>query len=216
VKVKFHWDRADVADDRRTCWIRVAQAAAGGGFGAMFIPRVGQEVVVEFLEGNPDRPLITGVVYNANQKVPYALPDNKSRATIRTSSTPGNAGSNELRFEDKANQEEVFFQAQKDFNKVVLHDETATVHGNTTTTVETGDRKVTVSQGGDTLTVSLGNHTVNVSAGKSAISAGQSITLSVGANSLTIDNSGVTINGMTVSVTGDASISLSAAEIALN
>jgi type VI secretion system secreted protein VgrG len=224
VKVKFHWDRADVQDDRRTCWIRVAQASAGAGWGSIFIPRVGQEVVVEFLEGNPDRPLITGVVYNANMTVPYSLPENKTVSTIKSNSSTGGGGSNELRFEDRAGQEEVFFHAQKDFKKIVLNDETVTIHHDTTTTVETGDRRVTVSQGGDTLTVSTGNHTISVSAGKSAITAAQSITLTVGANSVTIDNTGVTINAATVSIQAQATLSLqaggpmtvSAATIALN
>jgi type VI secretion system secreted protein VgrG len=197
VKVKFHWDRADVQDDHRTCWIRVAQS----WIGTIFIPRVGQEVVVEFLEGNPDRPLITGLVYNANLNVPYSLPGNKTRSTIKTSSSKGGAGYNELRFEDDAGNEEVFFQAQKDYNKVVGNDETVKIHKSTTTTVETGDRKVTVAQGGDSLTVSMGDHTITVSAGKSGITATQSITLSVGANSLKIDESGITINGASVSVT---------------
>jgi type VI secretion system secreted protein VgrG len=224
VKVKFHWDRSDVQDDQRTCWIRVAQSAAGAGFGNIFIPRVGQEVVIEFLEGNPDRPLITGVVYNANMKVPYTLPDNKTRSTIKTNSSKGGGGSNELRFEDQAGQEEVFFHAQKDYKKVVLHDESVTIHNNTTTTVETGDRSVTVSQGGDTLTVSTGNHSITVSAGKSSVTAAQSITLSVGANSVTIDNTGVTINGAmvglqaqtTMSLQGGTSLSLAAPAVALN
>ena len=163
VKVKFHWDRSDTADDQRTCWIRVAQGSAGAGWGSMFIPRIGQEVVVEFLEGNPDRPLITGVVYNANLTVPYALPDNKTRSTIKTNSSTGGSGFNELRFEDKAGSEEVFFQAQKDFTKNVLNNETVTIHKDTTTTVETGDRKITVSQGGDTLTRFDRDHTITVS-----------------------------------------------------
>jgi type VI secretion system secreted protein VgrG len=210
VKVKFHWDRSDVQDDQRTCWIRVAQSSAGAGWGSIFIPRVGQEVVVEFLEGNPDRPLITGVVYNANMQVPYALPDNKTRSTIKTNSSKGGSGFNELRFEDQAGQEEVFFQAQKDFKKVVLNDETITVHKNTTTTVETGDRTVTVSQGGDSLTVTTGNHSITVSAGKSSVTAAQSITLSVGTNSVKIDETGVTINGAMVSLQSQATMSLQA------
>jgi type VI secretion system secreted protein VgrG len=197
VKVKFHWDRSEVRDDQRTCWIRVAQSAIG----TIFIPRVGQEVVVEFLEGNPDRPLITGLVYNANLAVPYALPGHKTRSAIKTSSSRGGNGFNELRFDDDAGGEEVSLHAQKDFNTVVLGDETVKIHGNATTTVETGDRTVTVSKGADSLTVSLGDHTITVSAGKSGITAMQSITLSVGANSLRIDQSGVTINGTMVSVT---------------
>jgi type VI secretion system secreted protein VgrG len=210
VKVKFYWDRADPGDNQHTCWIRVAQGSAGAGWGSMFLPRKGQEVVVEFLEGDPDRPIITGAVYNANVTIPYSQPDNKTRTTIKSNSSPGGNGFNELRFEDKAGQEEVFFQAQKDFTKKVLNNETVTIHKDTTTTVETGDRKVTVSQGGDTLTVSTGDHTISVSAGKSSITAAQSITLTVGANSITIDTSGITINGMQISMQANATMSLQA------
>jgi type VI secretion system secreted protein VgrG len=224
VKVKFYWDRGDASDNQHTCWIRVAQGSAGGGWGSMFIPRKGQEVVVEFLEGNPDRPLITGVVYNASMTVPYTLPDNKTRSTIKTNSSQGGNGFNELRFEDKAGSEEVFFQAQKDYTKKVLNNETVTIHKDTATTVETGDRTVTVSQGGDTLTVSTGDHTITVSAGTSSVTAAQSITLTVGGNSIKIDTSGITINGMqismqsnsTMSLQAGASISASAPAIALN
>jgi type VI secretion system secreted protein VgrG len=206
IKVKFHWDRSDTQDDQRTCWIRVAQMWAGAAWGSIFIPRVDQEVVVEFLEGNPDRPLVTGVVYNANMKVPYGLPDNKTRSVIKTSSSSGGGGSNELRFEDRAGQEEVFFHAQKDYKKVVLNDETGTIRKDKSTTVETGD------------------HTINVSAGKSSLTAAQSITLSVGANSVTIDTTGVTINGMkvvvqasgTMSLQAGASMTLTGTPIALN
>ena len=93
IKVKFYWDRSAVQDDNSSCWIRVAQIWAGATWGGMFIPRVGLEVVVEFLEGNPDRPIITGCVYNANQRVPYALPDNKTRTTSRPIPAPAAAAS---------------------------------------------------------------------------------------------------------------------------
>jgi len=104
----------------------------------------------------------------------------------------------------------VFFHAQKDYTKVVLNNEVVTVHKDTTTTVETGDRRVSVSQGGDTLTVTAGDHTITVSAGKSSVTAAQSITLSVGANSVKIDNTGVTINGIMVSLQSQATMSLQA------
>ena len=200
IKVRFHWDRDDtVQDDQRTCWIRVAQTWGGGTWGTMFIPRIGQEVVVEFLEGNPDRPLVTGVVYNANNTVPYALPDNKTRSTIKSASSPGGNGSNELRFEDKAGQEEVYLHAQYDFNREVKHNETTTI---------TNDHSVTVTTGNDSLTISSGNHSVTISAGKSSVTAAQSITLTVGGSSITIDPSGVSISSPTVSVQASASMTL--------
>jgi len=207
IKVKFFWDRSDVSDDNSSCWVRVAQLWAGTGWGAMFIPRVGQEVVVDFLDGNPDRPLVVGSVYNANMTVPYGLPDNKTRSTIKSNSSTGGGGSNELYFEDKAGSEEVFFQAQKDYNKTVKNNETVKITNDTTTTVDQGNRAVTVSQGNDSLTVSQGNHKIDVSAGTSTITAAQSITLKVGANSITIDTSGVTVNGTKIGLTASASLS---------
>ena len=184
----------------------MAQIWAGANWGGMFIPRVGQEVVVEFLDGNPDRPIITGCVYNANQGVPYPLPDNKTRSAIKTHSSTG-SGNNELRFEDKAGSEEIFFQAQKDYNKVVLNNETVKITQDTTTTVEKGNRSVTVSQGNDGLTVSTGNHTITVSAGNSTIKAGQSILLQVGGNSVRIDTDGITLVGSKVSIMAQESMS---------
>jgi len=224
VKVKFYWDRSDkddndspLKDEDRTCWIRVAQSWAGNQWGAMFIPRVGMEVVVEFLEGNPDRPLIAGVVYNANQKVPYSLPTDKTKSTIKTNSSTGGNGYNEFRFEDKAGEEEVYFQAQKDYFKKVLHDEKVEVtnnrdhtikQGNDSLTVSTGNHSVTVSSGNQSVTVSAGNHSLDVSAGKSDVTATTSITLTSGGSSIKISPTGVEISGPQVQATAQASMTL--------
>lgn len=132
VKVQFHWDRVGKNDENSSCWIRAMQGWAGKNWGSIFIPRVGQEVIVSFLEGDPDRPLITGVVYNADQTVPYPLPANQTRSTIKTNSSKGSAGYNELRFEDKAGSEEIFIHAQKDMNTIVEK-------GNRTIQVTTGN-----------------------------------------------------------------------------
>lgn len=113
VKVKFHWDRDSAGDDNSSCFIRVAQGWAGKKWGMMFLPRIGQEVVVEFLEGDPDRPLITGSVYNGDCKPPYDLPANKTVSTIKSDSSEGSGGYNELRFEDKKDSEQVFLHAQR-------------------------------------------------------------------------------------------------------
>ncbi len=119
VKVQFHWDRLHQRDEQSSCWVRVAMPWAGQGFGAMFIPRIGHEVVVDFLEGDPDRPIVTGSVYHAQNVPPLNLPDEKTRSTIKSNSSPGGGGYNELRFEDKAGEEEVYTHAQKDQNEVV-------------------------------------------------------------------------------------------------
>lgn len=101
VKVQFHWDREGKYDENSSCWTRVSQNWAGKQWGAMFLPRIGQEVIVEFLEGDPDRPIITGRVYNAEQMPPYPLPGEQTKSTIKSNSSKGGGGSNELRFEDK-------------------------------------------------------------------------------------------------------------------
>ena len=124
VKVQFHWDRLGKKDEKSSCWVRVSHPLAGKGFGMIALPRIGQEVVVDFLEGDPDRPLVTGRVYNAVQTVPYALPANKTVATLKTRSTMDGAAANfnELRFEDKKGSEYVWFQAEKDFYQYVKND----------------------------------------------------------------------------------------------
>lgn len=117
VKVQFHWDRLG-----GTCWVRVAQIIAGKNWGAMFLPRVGQEVVVEFLEGDPDRPIITGVVYNGVAKPPYPLPGEKTKSTIKTNSSEGGGGFNEIRLEDKKGSEQIFIHGEKQLDLRVKKD----------------------------------------------------------------------------------------------
>lgn len=122
VKVQFPWDRRGKADENSSCWIRVAQVWAGKAWGAMFIPRIGQEVIVEYIEGDPDRPLITGRVYNGESTVPYPLPTNKTISTIKSNSSKGGGGFNEFRFEDKKGSENIFLYGQKDQNIQILND----------------------------------------------------------------------------------------------
>jgi type VI secretion system secreted protein VgrG len=196
VKVHFHWDREGAHDDRASCWIRVAQAWAGPGWGALYLPRIGHEVVVEFLGGDPDRPVITGSVYNGANPPPIALPSEKTRSTLRSSSSPGADGYNEIRFEDSAGQEEIYVHAQKDLTTVVEHDRTERIVANDTLTViedQTwrvgGSRTLTVSKnntetvaGNETLTVA-GSKTVTVGAAHTE-TVGGSQSVSVGAAQL--------------------------------
>ncbi len=130
VKVKFPWDRSGATDDKASCWIRTSQQWGGGGWGSMFIPRIGQEVVVEFLEGDPDRPLITGRLYNGASPVPYELPAQKIVTTMQSSSSPGGKGANELRLNDAAGAEELFTNASKDQNATIENDRTLKVGAN--------------------------------------------------------------------------------------
>ena len=127
IKVQFHWDREGQRNERSSCWVRVMQSWAGAGFGTVFLPRVGMEVVVQFLEGNADRPLVVGCVYNGTNPTSMRLPQEKTKSGITTRSSPGGAGYNELIFEDASGQEEIAIHAQKDLQSRVLHDQSANI-----------------------------------------------------------------------------------------
>jgi type VI secretion system secreted protein VgrG len=122
IRVRMHWDRATNSDAGASCWLRVAQSWAGQGWGSMFIPRVGMEVLVAFLDGDPDRPICIGCVYNGAHRPPYDLPADRTKSTIRTQSSPGGDGYNELTFDDAAGSERVYVRAQRDLDAHVLHD----------------------------------------------------------------------------------------------
>jgi type VI secretion system secreted protein VgrG len=151
VKVQFHWDRLGKHDESSSCWVRVSQLWAGSSFGGIQIPRIGQEVIVEFLEGDPDYPLITGRVYNGMSMPPYALPAKATQSGIKSNSSKGGGGSNELMFEDKKGSELVFLHAQKDESIVVENDKSETV-GHDETIAIGNDRTETVGHD-ETLTV---------------------------------------------------------------
>ncbi|SEK53387.1 type VI secretion system secreted protein VgrG [Stigmatella aurantiaca] len=189
IKVQFHWDREGKGDDKSSCWIRVSQAWAGPGWGALYLPRIGQEVVVEFLEGDPDRPIVTGSVYNGQNPPPIELPGDKTQSTLRSSSSPGGNGSNELRIEDAAGEEQIYLHAQKDFQIVVENDKTQEVRGNETLLVKK-DRSRTI-EGNQSLEVKKNDDTV--------IGGNQSLDV--------VKNRSTTVMGNhTESVTGDQSI----------
>ncbi|HEY8211748.1 MAG TPA: type VI secretion system tip protein TssI/VgrG [Myxococcaceae bacterium] len=122
VKVQFHWDREGKKDDKSSAWVRVAQSWGGPGWGALFVPRVGHEVVVRFLEGNPDRPIVVGSVYNGSNPPAAHLPGEKTQSAIQTSSSPGGSGHNELRFEDAARDELITLHSQKDLTAATVND----------------------------------------------------------------------------------------------
>jgi type VI secretion system secreted protein VgrG len=240
--VQFHWDREGEWMPNSSCWVRVAQTWAGVGFGTMFVPRVGMEVVVTFLEGDPDRPLVTGCVYNGSNAPPVALPAHKTQSTIRTQSSPGGQGFNELRFEDAAGHEEVYLHAQKDLRERVRNnhstdvgcdqthrvgrDQRETVHRDQQLVVE-GNRAVRVDR--DESIVVRGNHSVQVDGrgggaphaslhvtGAYLVDATESITLRVGRSTLTIDGSKIHLlaaGGAQVVLTVDALVEAAAAVV---
>jgi type VI secretion system secreted protein VgrG len=242
VKVRFFWDRAPASPDN-TCWIRVSEGSADSGFGHIAIPRVGQEVVVDFIDGDPDRPLITGRVYNAVKMPPYPLPDDKTRSVWRSHTIDGGADDyNEISMEDKSGSEEMKVQAQKDRNTLVKNNDTTIVKNNLSMTVQQGDETravqqgkrtttiqqdeaLTVSQGNMSTTVSMGNKTTGVSMGNYSlktdlgavtIEAMQSITLKVGGNSVVIDPTGVTIKGIMITAQAQAQLSASAPMVSIS
>jgi type VI secretion system secreted protein VgrG len=172
IRIRYHWDREGASSGR----VRVVQSWSGKNFGAIFHPRIGQEVLVQFEHGDPDRPIVVGALHNANQMPPYTLTDNQTQSGIKTRSTTGGSMSdgNELRFEDKAGAEEVYLHAQKDHTRVI---------GNN-----------------DTTTVQQGDHAINVMAGSSTLEAAKEIRLKVNNSELLIDNSGVYINGQKINL----------------
>lgn len=145
IRVRMHWDRSDSAPELSSCWLRVAQTWGGPGWGTVFIPRVGMEVLVAFVDGDPDRPLCIGSVYNGANRPPYALPDERTKSTIRTQSSPGGGGHNELTFEDAAGHEEVYLRAQRNLREVVLANHSERVGVDDTATVGR-DRKTTIDR----------------------------------------------------------------------
>ena len=143
VRVQFPWDREGKRNDDSSCWMRVSQGWAGTGYGMFMIPRVGQEVLVGFVTGDPDQPIVVGRVFNAAERVPYTLPEHKTRSTWKSDSSPGSGGFNEIMFEDAAGSELVYMQAQKDQRRLVKHDEDITVGNDRSKLVKINETEIT-------------------------------------------------------------------------
>ncbi|MBR9906203.1 MAG: type VI secretion system tip protein VgrG, partial [Gammaproteobacteria bacterium] len=232
VKVQFPWDRYAEPNDTASCWVRVAQGWAGGGYGSIAIPRIGHEVIISFLEGDPDQPLITGRTYHAVNTAPYPLPEHKTRTVIRTQSHKAE-GFNELRFEDEAGEEQIWLHAQKDLELLTLNDRTEeirndshlkvhndriseidnddhhTVHNNRHTQVD-GDDHLMIDgtrheKVGQAQLMEAGQEIHHKAGMKVVIEAGAEITLKAGGSFLKIDPSGVTIVGPQVKINSGGS-----------
>ncbi len=212
VKVQFHWDREGKSNEKSSCWIRVSQTMAGAGWGAISIPRIGHEVIVDFIEGDPDRPIILGQVYHGTNRPPFDLPASGMVSGMKSNSTPGGGGSNEMSMNDTKGKETLTIHAQKDMNATVENNRSATiVSGNDTLAVQAGTRSVTV-KGNTSLTVQAGDRTVNVT-GNYKVDATSEINMQAPAKiTLTCGGSSVTIEPgkITLSAGGGASVTLDA------
>jgi type VI secretion system secreted protein VgrG len=226
VKVQFFWDREGLADDKTSCWLRVSSGWAGDRYGGIAIPRIGMEVLVTFLEGDPDQPLISGCLYHRANPVPYPLPANKTRTVFKTLSSPGGSGFNELRIEDKKGAEQIFLHAQRDWDENIENDQKIrvgnerhdTVEKNTYTELKAeehrtthADRKVEVRMD-DHLTVAQNQHVklgtaqlvsagreIHLKAGeKIVIEAGMELTMKAGGSFIKLDAGGITVLGPVV------------------
>lgn len=247
IKVQFPWDRDGQNDEHTTCWVRVVTPWSGKAWGMIAVPRIGQEVVIQFEDGDPDRPICTGMLYNADTMPPYALPDNMTQSGVKTNSSKGGGGFNELMFEDKKDKELVRLQSEKDYVEIIKNNATITIglekkdpgdltmtvqnsrtetikKGDLTLTVETGNEKRDIKTdrtekiganakqevGGNKETKVTGNQKTDVTGNKTedvtgsftskvmqsiSIESMVEIELKVGASSIKLDHSGITIKG---------------------
>jgi len=205
VRVRFLWKQASESDSKaRSCWLRVSHPSASAGFGHVTLPRTDEEVIVDFLDGNPDRPIVTGRVYNSAHVHPYALPEHRTKSLYRSQTigasgsyagaekgAPAGRGYNELSFDDKGGAEQVYLRAQRDRLAEVLLDDELRVQRDRKTRVGR-DRKVEV-RGDDSVSVETGNHTLDVARGSADITAAREIKLAVGLNTITVNEVGITL-----------------------
>jgi type VI secretion system secreted protein VgrG len=235
VKVRFDWDRLDPpSGEPKSLWVRVSQGWADGQFGQMMIPRIGEEVLVSFLDGDPDRPIITGRVYNSTLMPPYELPEHKTRSTWKSKtvgnsgdysgadpSPPGGSGFNEIRIEDKGGSEEVFIHAQRNMLTQVLLDEEQKINRDVKVTIGRdrektikNNEKVTLKEGSrtteiqknDSVTLKTGDYTLKIDAGEATVDAMKKITLKVGENHIIISQQGIEMKGLMIKAEADTSL----------
>ncbi|WP_263226219.1 type VI secretion system Vgr family protein [Pseudomonas alabamensis] len=215
VKLQFHWDRNGEFNDQSSCWVRVAQSGASGGFGSILIPRVGDEVVVVFLDGNPDRPLIMGSLYNSNNTPPWSLPANKTQSGFLTRSMKGDgATANFFRFEDKAGAEQIIMHAERNMDTEIELDETHDVGNNRTITV--GGTHTEQIKKDTVVQVTEGSYTLQVDNQFVQVSANEHIILKVGDSSITLTPQGIEIKGKVIVTTSTDTTQITGAAVRIN
>jgi type VI secretion system secreted protein VgrG len=222
VKVRFHWDRdTKRPPEEKSCWIRVSHPWAGKGWGSVSIPRIGQEVIVDFLEGDPDQPIITGRVYNAEQMPPYGLPAGGVVSGLKSNSTKGGGGYNEMSMDDTKGKEKITIHAQYDMGTTVEHDDSQTVHNNRTIAVDgthtetiKKDTTITVTEGKEINTV---KNQIEVTSQTQYIylTASTEIKLEVGASKLHMFSDGrIKLTGQNIAIDGAQKVRIHSMEIA--
>lgn len=205
IRVVFHWTTADRKGEKESCPVRVASSWAGKGWGALHIPRVGQEVVVSFLEGDPDRPLVIGSVYNADHMPPWKLPDNRAWAGIRSRSHPGGGSEdfNEIRFDDSKGSEELCLHAQKDMRETVENDHIVTIDHDEQLEVK-NDQTEKI---GNDRNQDVGNNDTTKVGEKFRVEAGSEIELVTGQSSIVMKSSGdIEIKGVNITINGQQAV----------
>jgi type VI secretion system secreted protein VgrG len=248
IKVQFHWDRYSQTDENSSCWVRVAQPIAGSSWGFLGLPRVGHEVVVEFLEGDPDHPIVTGSVYNDVLKPPYSLPTEKTRTGFKSHSSTGGSSSNfnELRFEDKIGEEDIYIHAEKDKTTRVKNDQVKwignedhliikkdvfekreadhhiTLTGDRNEKLESGTLSLEVASGdllgkvANKLAYDVGSEIHLKSGDKIVLESTSKITLVVGSSHITLEPAKVTIDATAIAIKGAGMIEIDAAMTKIN
>ncbi|MDX4951164.1 type VI secretion system Vgr family protein [Proteus mirabilis] len=220
VKVHFHWDRRGSADHSASCWVRVAMGWSGNGYGFSAVPRIGTQVLVSYLNGDIDRPIITGCTYDGRNAPPIKFPENKTQTTFRSQTHKGE-GFNELRFEDAGGKQEVFLHAQKDMNTRVLHDRTTHVLHDHVEVIENNQQMQVKGARTETIdkdnSETVGQHK-KITVGKTlSINVGEVIELRCGASVLRMDNGGhVTINGQEFKFEATGPVKITGKDIDLN
>jgi type VI secretion system secreted protein VgrG len=203
IKIRFFWDWREDATADSSEWVRVVQPWAGNQWGGQFIPRVDTEVAVAFMDADPDRPIVVGGLYNGNDKPIFPVAE-KTKLGFRSRSVTkgGTADFNEFTFDDKKGSELLFLHAQKDMTTEVENDQKLTVENDRTVTINKGNETITLKQGNQTTEVKLGDISVKCGVGSITMEAMQSITLKVGQSSIKIDQTGITLKGMMISIAG--------------
>jgi type VI secretion system secreted protein VgrG len=213
VRVQFHWDREGAWDSNSSCWIHVNQPWGGAGFGGTSLPRIGQEVIVDFLGADPDRPVVTGRVYTNLTKTPYTLPGNKTQSGWKSNSSPTTGGYNEIMLEDSAGNELFRMQAEKDHHKLVKNDENVTIGNDRTSSIGNDESRLI---GNDSLKQVLNNLTETVGVLKTVV-VGEKIQIVCGKSALVMDKDGnITLQGVKILVNGKDHVQVSSDTIDLN